>query len=125
MTVTRALCLGVLVLGLGGCGILGGGNNGFLGIGKLFGDGGSFEAGLPYRAKLQRGEDRRDFTVRTEAGGVGVAEARESTRFPATRYCLETYGKSDADWVIDPATGDWAFSRDGQAMIFQGRCTAR
>ncbi len=125
MTVTKSLILGTLVLGLSGCGILGGNGNGFLGMGKLFGDGGSNEAGLPYRASLKRGDDRRNFTVRTDAGGVGVAEARESTRFPATRYCIETYGNSDIDWQIDPATGDWAFSRDGQDMVFQGRCTAR
>ena len=125
MGMTRLSLFGAMLLSLGGCGVLGGNGNGFLGIGKLFGDGGAAEAGLPYRASLARGEDRRDFTVRTSAGGVGVAEARESTRFPATRYCLETYGNSDIDWQIDSATGDWAFTRDGQVMIFQGRCTAR
>ena len=63
--------------------------------------------------------------MRVRAGGVGVSDARESARFPATRYCLTTYGASDVDWAIDPDTGDWAFSRDGQEMIFSGRCTAR
>lgn len=119
------LVVGGLMFSLAGCGVFQGDGNGFLGMGRFFGDGGAGEAGLPYRASLKRGEDRRNFTVRTEAGGVGVPEARESARFPATRYCLETYGRSDIDWQIDPATEDWAFLRDGQAMIFQGRCTAR
>ncbi len=119
------LILGGLIASLAGCGMLGGDGNGFLGLGKLFGDGGASQAGLPYRASLKRGDDRRNFTVRAEAGGVGLAEVRESARFPATRYCIETYGSSDIDWRMDPATQDWAFSRDGQAMLFQGRCTAR
>ena len=80
---------------------------------------------LPYRASLTKGEDRRDFLVRVVAGGASVAAVRESVRFPATRYCLETFGGSDALWVRDPGTGDWAFTRDGQDMIFRGRCVAR
>lgn len=80
---------------------------------------------LPYRASLTKGDDRRNFTVSVRAGAVPIASVRESVRFPATRYCLETYGGSDARWVLDPATGDWAFTRNGQDMIFQGRCVAR
>ena len=38
-------------------------------------------------------------------------DVRESVRFPVTRYCISAYGGSDADWEIDPATGDWAFTR--------------
>ena len=125
MKTIELLSVGAVCLSLAGCGVLGGNGNGFLGMGRFFGDGGAGEAGLPYRASLKRGEDHRDFTVRAEAGGVGLADVRESARFPATRYCIETYGASDIDWQVDPATGDWAFSRDGQAMIFQGRCTAR
>ena len=83
------------------------------------------EASLPYRAVLTKGEDRRDFAVRVRAGGVSVPDVRESVRFPATRYCLTTFGGSDTRWSIDPASGDWAFRRDGQDMIFNGRCVAR
>lgn len=123
MRFAKTLIMGGACLALAGCGVFG--DNGPFGIGRLFGDGGASASGLPFQASLKWGEDRRDFTVRVAAGGVGVEEARESTRFPATRYCIETYGASDVDWVIDPATGDWAFARDGQDMIFQGRCTAR
>ncbi|MEO0918107.1 MAG: hypothetical protein AAFY31_14145 [Pseudomonadota bacterium] len=92
---------------------------------RIFGTGAQSDRALPFRASLSKGDDRRDVTVRVRAGGVGVADVRESVRFPATRYCLTTFGGSDTAWVIDPSTGDWAFSRDGQDMIFQGRCVAR
>ena len=115
----RPVLILALFLSLAGCGSVGG----F--FGGLFGRDVSDRA-LPYKAKLSRGaEDRRNFVVTVRAGGVSVADVRESVRFPATRYCLKTYGGSEADWVIDPATGDWAFSRDGENMIFSGRCLAR
>lgn len=80
---------------------------------------------LPFRASLTKGEDRRDIAVRVRAGGVSVADVRESVRFQATRYCLNTFGGSDTRWQLDPVSGDWAFRRDGEDMIFQGRCVAR
>lgn len=81
---------------------------------------------LPYRANLTRGEDRRDVTVTVvRVGAASLEEVRESARFPVTRYCLSTYGGSEADWTLDPASGDWAFQRDGDSMIFSARCTAR
>ncbi|MEM7719417.1 MAG: hypothetical protein AAF222_09440 [Pseudomonadota bacterium] len=92
---------------------------------RVFGTGVQSDRALPFRARLSKGDDRRDITVRVRAGGVAVSDVRESVRFPATRYCLTTFGGSDTRWIIDPATGDWAFARDGQDMIFQGRCTAR
>ena len=127
MRATKCIVFVVLILSMAGCGARSrvGGGGGFFGIGAIFGDGGASEQGLPFRASLRRGDDRRDFTVNVRAGGVGVAQARESARFPATRYCVETYGGSEIDWTIDPNTGDWAFARDGQSMFFEGRCLAR
>ncbi len=94
---------------------------------RLFGGGsGQADIALPFSAKLTRGDDRRNILVRvTRAGGVSVDDVRESVRFQATRYCLGNYGASDTRWVIDPVTSDWAFTRDGQDMIFSGRCVAR
>lgn len=93
---------------------------------RIFGGGaGQADTALPFNAKLTKGDDRRDIAVRVRAGGVSVADVRESVRFQATRYCLATYGGSETRWAIDPATGDWAFARDGQDMIFTGRCVAR
>lgn len=104
-----------LLVPLSGCGT----------IGNWFRGGAVADTALPFRARLGRGADRRDFTVSVAAGGATVPQVRESVRFEATRYCLNTFGGSDADWVLDPATGDWAFARDGEALVFSGRCTAR
>lgn len=86
------------------------------------------DASLPYSAQLNSGDEPRDFTVTVEApAGTPVNELRESVRFPATRYCIETFGASDADWTIDETTGDWQYTvnETGDALTFSGRCTAR
>lgn len=110
----RALAVVVLLVSLSGCSL----------IRPQDGEGVAASA-LPYRASLKRGEDRRDVSVAVRASGATVEDVRESARFPVTRYCLSTFGGSDADWTIDPATGDWSFSRDGETMIFSARCTSR
>jgi hypothetical protein len=63
--------------------------------------------------------------VSVKAPEASVEDVRESARFEVTRYCLSTYGGSAADWTIDPATGDWAFVREGENMVFAARCTTR
>ena len=80
---------------------------------------------MPFRAKLAKGEEKRNFSVAVVHNGSGVEEVRESVRFPATRYCLLTFGGSEVDWAIDSATGDWAFVQNGDKLIFNGRCTKR
>lgn len=109
------LIFAIVTMGLSGCS----------GVRERIFGAGEEAQGLPYRGVLARGTDRRDFTVRVRAGGVSVSDVRESVRFPATRYCLTTYGASDTRWVMDAATGDWSFTRDGSDMIFRGRCVAR
>ncbi len=78
---------------------------------------------LPFKAKLKKGEER-DFAVTVANKGAGVAEVRESVRFEATKYCLLTFGGSDVEWTINPASKDWAFSQDGDSLTFNGRCSA-
>ena len=94
----RGLTVSLLALGLTGCSFFSQSE----GVGVS-------DTALLYRADLDRGEDRRDYTVRVQNKGAGVAEVRESVRFQATRYCLDRFGGSDALWEIDPVTGDWAF----------------
>lgn len=106
------ICIGMI---LSGCGVRE----------RVFGVGGEADRALPFRTSLSKGEDRRNITVRARAGGVSVAEVRESVRFEATRYCLGTFGGADTRWEIDQRTGDWAFERDGRDMIFRGRCVTR
>ncbi|MFN3647585.1 MAG: hypothetical protein ACK4S2_13905 [Gemmobacter sp.] len=82
------------------------------------------EASLPYRAALRADRDGA-LTVTVKAPGATVDMVRESVRYPVTRYCLLERGSSDADWVTDPATGDWAYTATPQGdLTFQARCRA-
>ena len=110
----RPLIIGVALLSLSGCSL----------IRPQDGEGVA-AAALPFRAEIQRGEDRRDVAVTVRAAEASVEDVRESARFPVTRYCLSTFGSSAADWTVDPATGDWAFTREGENMVFTARCTNR
>ena len=113
--VTRFILISCMTVMLSGCSFFN------------FGDGsdGVADVALPFRASLTKGEDPRDFTIFVRAGANGLDAVRETVRFTATRYCLPVFGGSDVDWVTDPATGDWAFLRDGDDLVFNGRCLAR
>ncbi|MEO9826568.1 MAG: hypothetical protein ABJF50_19370 [Paracoccaceae bacterium] len=112
---TRFFVMSCMALALSGCSFF-----------NFSGDGdGVADVTLPFRASLSKGEDPRDFTIFVRAGGNGLEAVRETVRFTATRYCLPVFGGSDVDWVIDPATLDWAFSREGDDLVFAGRCLAR
>jgi hypothetical protein len=82
--------------------------------------------GLPYRATADAQDDPRDLVVTVPVGSaVALDDFRESARYPVTRYCIANFGTSQADWVIDPRTEDWAvtFTEDGARL--QARCTGR
>jgi len=105
-----------------------------MGFGLAFGlaacavvpDRGPRAAGLPYDARLDQGETWRDITIVVRAPGAPLVEVRESARYMATRHCLERSGFSAVDWVIDPATGDWAMARSADdEPILSGRCAGR
>ncbi|MEM9434537.1 MAG: hypothetical protein AAGA12_11500 [Pseudomonadota bacterium] len=110
----RALVLGTLICGLAACG----GNRN---------PARNAESGveLPYRAKLSFGNDPRDIEINVDADGASVEDVRESVRHKATSYCLLKFGGSDTEWDIDPLTDDWAFTQNGDDLIFTGRCTIR
>jgi hypothetical protein len=80
------------------------------------------EAALPYRAALAREADGV-LRVSVRAEGAGLDAVRESVRYPVTRDCISRRGSSDADWDIDPATGDWAYTADTAGnLTFRARC---
>lgn len=79
---------------------------------------------LPFKASLK---DEKDGTliVTVRAGGAGLAEVRESARYQVTQYCLFKRGSSDADWVMNPTSGDWATSVDERGdLTVRARCRA-
>lgn len=108
-----------LIVALPGCGWIG---DRFTGVGRALGFGD--DGGLPFRAAARPGEDRRDLAVTvTVPASVPLEEFRESARFPVTRYCIETFGSSEADWAVNPATGDWAVARTETTAALNARCT--
>jgi hypothetical protein len=116
----RVVLAFALTLPLAGCGWL---SNTFGSLGESFGFGD--DGGLPFRASVDAGEDPRDLVVSVPApASVPLADFRESARFPVTRYCLTTFGTSEADWTTDP-TGDWAVVRTENGARLQARCTGR
>ena len=97
-----------------------------LAAGCGWGDRGPRGADLPYDARLHTGETWRDFTVLVRAPGATLAQVRESARFVATEHCIDRSGFSETDWALDPATGDWAVSRnDAGEPVVSGRCAQR
>ncbi|EPX79930.1 hypothetical protein [Litoreibacter arenae] len=83
------------------------------------------ERALPYKAKLSAGEDKRNIAISVVNKGAGLEAVRESVRFEATKYCLLNYGGSDTEWQISPVSNDWAFTQDGEKLVFNARCVAR
>jgi hypothetical protein len=118
----RRVVLAVAVaLPLSGCGWL---SNGFGSVSEFFGYGGN--AGLPYRATAASQDDPRNLVVTVPVGSsVALDDFRESARFPVTRYCIANYGTSQADWVIDPQTEDWAVTFTENGALLQARCMGR
>lgn len=120
----RAATILVVVAALTGCGVT-----------QRVGDFVSSGAGLgsstvrtdltvPFKAVLRASrDDPRAFVVSTNETAVPLDDLRESIRYPATRYCIETFGGSDVDWAL--AGDDWASVLENAALIFSGRCTAR
>ncbi len=84
------------------------------------------ERSFAYKSSIAVGDNKEDITISVAAPvGVPLETVRESVRYQATRHCLKTFGDSDADWMIDPASGDWAFTRTPDAMIFRAQCQGR
>jgi hypothetical protein len=79
---------------------------------------------MPFKAKLsETREDPAVFAVTvTPTGGAGLEQLRESIRYPATVHCIGLFGTSTVLWQTDPASGDWAFSRSGDQLVFRGQC---
>ncbi|PZX17634.1 hypothetical protein LX81_01359 [Palleronia aestuarii] len=114
------LLLLVLIVAISGCDRLP------TGLRSAFGAALPQEA-LPYRATLRR-DGRRDpnFTVLVNAGGAGLAQIRESVRYPGTVYCLRTFGTSEITWQAVGSPENWVGVPAGSGRLaFRGRCNFR
>lgn len=112
----RAIVILAVALSVASCGVLRSDKS----------KGAASERELPFKAKLSKGsDDKREISIAVRNRGAGVEEVRESVRFEATKYCLLNFGGSEAEWQMDATGAEWAFTQDGDALVFKARCSAR
>ncbi len=125
MSVTRVVCLVMVVLGVSSCGLFRGGKE-TVEIRNDSGPATSAEVRrVRVRASLSKGEDRRDFTVNVTPFQAIQEQALESGRYKATVYCLITYGGSDITWILGPDRPVEEMSVQNDTVTLTGRCTQR
>lgn len=82
--------------------------------------------GVKYKAKAHtERSDRRAFTITITPAAGNPGAAQEAGRYEATRYCLLTYGGSDAEWTVGPDTPVDQLRVVDNTLTLQGRCTQR
>jgi hypothetical protein len=104
----RIACLGLLILTLVACG---------RGPNRLPFDDQYFRA----TAKpVERGE-REVFEVVVRQASKSETGARQAAAHEATGYCIRWFGRSDIDWITDPA--DEAVRIENDLLTVRGTCT--
>ena len=73
------------------------------------------------RVKSERG-DRAQFTVTAKPVSSSLEGAREAARYEATVYCVNSFGRSDVDWVVGPDDESDTFAIENDTLLLQGRC---
>lgn len=77
--------------------------------------------GHRFPARLERvSEDRRSFEITVREVSQSPAGAREAGRYQATRYCIEQFGSSMAEWEIGP--DDENLPAVDNTLFFKGAC---
>lgn len=77
-----------------------------------------------FRAKVSR-EDRKarqGFTVKVSPVSSGFEGALQAGEYEATRYCIETYGTSDIDWIVGPEAEAESLPVVNNSLTMAGEC---
>ena len=74
----------------------------------------------PTKAKKVKG-DRESFVVSVRKTAQGIDGAREAGRHGGIRYCVETFGYSEIDWITGPDDANAATGAKGN-LVLKGRC---
>lgn len=76
-----------------------------------------------FRAKIAKVDKQRDvFVVTVKDPAKSLEGARLAARHEGISYCLENYGTSDVDWVVDPLDEEAQLTIVKDQLTFQGRC---
>ncbi|AEI94467.1 MULTISPECIES: hypothetical protein [Roseobacter] len=74
------------------------------------------------RLKSERGADRAQFSVTVRPVSASLEGAREAARYEATVYCVNSFGRSDVDWVVGPDDESETLTIENDTLLLQGRC---
>ena len=73
------------------------------------------------RLKSERG-NQAQFTVTAKPVSASLDGAREAARYEATVYCVNSFGRSDVDWVMGPDDESETLTIENDTLLLQGRC---
>ena len=75
-----------------------------------------------FRTKLSDLDERHEFQVTSQPVSKSLAGAREAARYEATIYCVNEYGSSAIEWVIDPDAPVETLPIKDDTLTLQGAC---
>jgi len=75
-----------------------------------------------FRARLNDTDARHKFVVAVSPVSASLAGAREAGRYEAVVYCVNNYGSSDIDWVIDPDAPEEDLAIANDILTLEGAC---
>jgi hypothetical protein len=67
-------------------------------------------------------DDRRSFVVRVPRADRSPDGARAAGAYEGARYCMESFGTSEIDWVQGPGGDDGTPVIEGNTLTLTGRC---
>ncbi len=76
---------------------------------------------FPTKAKSVKG-DRERFVVNVRRASQSLKGAREAGRHAGVKYCIETFGSSDIDWIEGPDAEDGTLRLAGGNLVLTGQC---
>ena len=76
-----------------------------------------------FSAKARKVDGQYDvFTVTVGGVSKSLDGAREAGGYEGVKYCINTYGNSDIEWVVGPDTPPEQLRIEKDKFVFQGVC---
>lgn len=78
--------------------------------------------GQLFRGDAKKNGDLSQFRATAGPVSASLAGAREAVRYEGTRYCIENFGSSAIDWVVDPDAPVEDLPISGNKITLEGTC---
>ena len=125
MILARMLCLALAVATVSSCGLFRGSKE-TVEVRNEGVEPGTVEVRrVRVRASLDKGNDKRDFTVSVSPFASASEQALEAAYYKAASYCLKTYGGSDIAWTVGPDQPVDELPVMDDTVTLEGRCAQR